>query len=106
MSQLHDALWLLFYLKTHLYNNLTHEKMSEMNGYASAALKKRNRKRLETGNAFASFQVYQKDKIKLKFEKGKRFESDKEMHAACAVNMHSRSKAADIHQAVSKTKVF
>ena len=94
MSHLHDALWFLFYLKTHLYNNLTHEKMSEKNGYASAAL------------AFTSFQVYQKDKIKLKFGKGKRFESDEEMHAACAVNMHSRSKAADIHQAVTKTNVF
>ena len=42
----------------------------------------------------------------IKFGKGKRFESDEEMHAACAVNMHSRNKAADIHQAVNKTKVF
>ena len=41
-----------------------------------------------TGNAFTSLQVYQNDKIKLKFGKGKRFESDEEMHAACAVNMH------------------
>ena len=106
MSQLHDALWFLFYLKTHLYSNLTHEKMQEKNGYAAAVLKKRNRKRLETGNAFTSLQVYQNDKIKLKFGKGKRFESDEEMHAACAVNMHCRNKAADIHQAVNKTKVF
>ena len=46
MSPLHDALWFLFYLKTHLYSNLTHEKMWEKNGYAAAVLKKRNRKRI------------------------------------------------------------
>ena len=68
--------------------------------------RKRHRKSLETGNAFKSFQVYQNDKNKLRFEKGKRFKSDEEMYAACAVNMHSRSKAADIHQAVGKTEVF
>ena len=106
MSQLHDVLWYQFYPKSHLCNNLTHEKMSGKNGYSSAVLKKRHRKSLETGNAFKSFQVYQNDKSKLKFGKGKRFKSDEEMHAACAVNMHSRSKAADIHQAVTKTKVF